>query len=74
MKEPPMGLSETIGKQILKAALPLAIQFVLDNMDTIRDFLKAEAQKTDNSLDDMIVNVSVDWFEGFLKELKDKVD
>ena len=69
-----MGLADTIGRQIVKAAVPVALDFALDHMDDIKDFLLEEAKKTENSLDDMIVGVACDWLEGFLQEIRDQVD
>lgn len=51
----------------------VAIDLVVANMDEVKDFLRAEAAKTTNTLDDLLVDALTDWLEEYLLELKDKL-
>ena len=55
---------------ILEKGKGLLITILIDRMDDIRSFLRKEAAKTDNQLDDALVDVVCDWGLKFLKEHK----
>lgn len=68
-----MGMKETFLKGLIDAALPMALDYAIDQMDDVRAFLVKEAQKTDNQLDDIIVQTGCDWAESFLQGVKDNL-
>ena len=55
---------------ILEKGKGLLITILIDRMDDIRSFLRKEAAKTDNQLDDALVDIVCDWGLKFLKEHK----
>ena len=55
---------------ILEKGKGLLITILIDRMDDIRSFLRKEAAKTDNQLDDALVDIVCDWGLKFLKEQK----
>ena len=55
---------------ILEKSKGLLITILIDRMDDIRSFLRQEAAKTDNQLDDALVDIVCDWGLKFLKEHK----
>ncbi len=55
---------------ILEKGKGLLITILIDRMDDIRSFLRQEAAKTDNQLDDALVDIVCDWGLKFLKEHK----
>lgn len=48
----------------------MVIGIVIDSMDTIREYLHSEALKTDNKLDDAMVDTLCDWATDFLEGLR----
>ena len=54
---------ESIIKKILAESAPLLISIFLANKHILIDFLREEAQKTDNKLDDAIVDILDTWLE-----------
>lgn len=60
-------------KYLLEKAKEIAIGVALDKMDDIREFLALEAAKTDNKLDDMMVDTICDWATEFLEDLGAKL-
>lgn len=68
-----MGMKESFLKGIVSAALPMALDYAIDQMDDVRAFLLAEAQKTDNKLDDLLVETGCDWAIDFLKGVRDSL-
>ena len=61
---------DTVMKGIMSAMLPTAVSVLADNMDSFRTFLRDQAAKTDNKLDDALVEIVVDWLEKYLESLK----
>lgn len=55
---------ETILKKLLESITPYLIDFLLDNRHVLIDFLVREAQKSDNVLDDFIVDAVADYING----------
>lgn len=56
---------------LLKNFGGIIIDLALENIEGIRSYLKAEAEKTTNKLDDYLVDTVVDWLTEFLEDLKD---
>lgn len=48
----------------------ILIETVLDNIDEISNFLKREAKKTDNQLDDALVDIFIHGSRALLTALK----
>jgi len=46
------------------------VNAVLDNIDDVAEMLRKEAKKTDNKLDDVIVDTFVDGLRIFLSAMK----
>tara|TARA_B100001094_G_scaffold10800_1_gene9665 strand:- start:158 stop:340 length:183 start_codon:yes stop_codon:yes gene_type:complete len=59
-----------MNEYILEKGKGLLITILIDRMDDIRSFLRQEAAKTDNQLDDALVDIVCDWALKFLKEQK----
>lgn len=59
-----------MNEYILEKGKGLLITILIDRMDDIRSFLRQEAAKTDNQLDDALVDIVCDWGLKFLKEHK----
>jgi len=57
---------------ILKNFGGIVIDLALENIEGIRSYLKVEAEKTSNKLDDYLVDTVVDWLTEFLEDLKDE--
>ena len=55
---------------ILEKGKDLLISILIDRAEDIRCFLISEACKTDNQLDDALVDIVCDWGLKFLKEQK----
>lgn len=56
---------------LLKNFGGIVIDLALENIEGIRSYLKVEAEKTSNKLDDYLVDTVVDWLTEFLEDLKD---
>ena len=52
---------EALLKALGSALLPELIKLVRNNKHLIIDFLREEAKKSDNKLDDFVVGVIEDW-------------
>ena len=52
---------EAIIKNIVAGIVPYLVNFLMDNRHLLIDFLKQEAQKSDNQIDDYIVGVIADY-------------
>lgn len=52
---------ESIIKQLLSGSTPYLVDYFLDNKHILIDFLRQEAQKTENGLDDAIVDILDAW-------------
>lgn len=57
---------------VLKNFGGIVIDLALENIEGIRAYLKTEAEKTSNKLDDYLVDTVVDWLTEFLEDLKDE--
>lgn len=55
---------DAILKKVMEAVVPHLIDFALDNRQVLIDFLQEEAKKTDNSIDDFVVEVLEDYING----------
>lgn len=65
-----MNLKAQLLSALLGQLLPVVIQFGLDNLEEFRKFLQEQAKKTDNKIDDYMVDVICDWAKGFLEAAK----
>ena len=54
---------ETLVKNIVAGMLPHIIDYLKDNKHILVDFLREEAKKSDNALDDFIVDVIDEWID-----------
>ncbi len=50
-------------KKALAVMAPHLLRFLLDNRHLLIDFLKAEALKTDNKIDDFVIMVLEDYLD-----------
>jgi hypothetical protein len=56
-------------EKLLKEFGLFILKQLLDNRSLLIDFLKAEAKKTDNSLDDIVVGIISDYLDGLAKTM-----
>lgn len=54
---------ESIFKGALSAFTPYLMDYFMDNKHLLIDFLKQEALKTDNGIDDAIVDILEAWLD-----------
>ena len=64
---------DAVRKWVIKNVGGLAIDFVLDHMAEVKVFLQREAEKTENTMDDFLVDAVVDWGQGYLEDLKARI-
>ena len=48
---------------IIKAAIEMLFEFIHANRKVVTDYLRAEAAKTTNNLDDQLVGFVCDWID-----------
>ena len=54
---------EAILKQLLSGTVPYLLDYFLDNKHLLIEFLREEALKTDNGIDDAIVDILEAWLD-----------
>lgn len=62
-----------VAKWLIQNLGGVAIDLALSHMDEVKAFLKAEAEKTTNTLDDFLVDALSAWLETYLIELREKM-
>lgn len=68
-----MGLKETVLMEIAKSLVPMLLDVAITNVPTLRAWLAAKCKETTNTLDDYVVEVSMDFLEEWLLEFKSKM-
>ena len=64
-----MGKDDLI-KWLISNGTEVLIDLAISNLKHFEDFLRKEAEKTTNKLDDQLVGVVIEWFAEYLKDLK----
>lgn len=54
---------ETILKNFVAYITPIVVDHLLDNKDVMINFLREQARKTDNRIDDYVVEIVSEWIE-----------
>lgn len=54
---------EEIVKKMVSGSMPYLVNYFLDNKHLLIDFLRIQAKKTDNKLDDAIVDIVSAWLD-----------
>ena len=54
---------EEIMKKVVKGSLPYMVDYFMDNKHILVDFLRQQALKTNNELDDAIVDIFAKWLD-----------
>ena len=54
---------EQIIKKMVQGSLPYMVDYFMDNKHILVDFLREQAKKTDNQLDDAIVDIFAKWLD-----------
>jgi hypothetical protein len=55
---------EAFVKQLLASLTPYLLQYLMDNRSVLIDFLRTESKKTDNKIDDFVVEILADYING----------
>ena len=54
---------ETILKNFAAYIVPIVVDHLLDNKDVMINFLRDQARKSDNRIDDYVVEIVAEWIE-----------
>ena len=54
---------ETMLKNFVTYIVPIVVDHLLDNKDVMINFLREQARKSDNRIDDYVVEIIAEWIE-----------
>ena len=54
---------ESMLKNLVSYVVPIIVDHLMDNKHILIDFLRDQARKTDNRIDDYVVEIISEWIE-----------